>query len=48
MNKKTKELNRLNNELDKRVSAESQEAFTDMICYLRGANISEYHQETVR
>ena len=48
MNKKTKELNRLNNELDKRVSAESQEAFADMICYLRGANISEYHHETVR
>lgn len=48
MNKKTKELNQLNNELDKRISAKNQEAFTDMICYLRGANISEYHQEVVR
>lgn len=48
MNKKTSELNRINNSLDKHISSENQEAFTDMICYLRGANISEYHQELVR
>jgi len=48
MNKKTKELNRINNSLDKQVNPENQEAFTDMICYLRGANISGYHQELVR
>ena len=48
MNKKTKELNRMNNSLDKQVNAENKEIFTDMICYLRGANISGYHQELVR
>lgn len=48
MNKKTKELNRINNSLDKQVNPENREAFTDMICYLRGGNISEYDQEVVR
>jgi len=48
MNKKTKELNRINNSLDKQVNAENKEIFTDMICYLLGANISGYHQELVR
>ncbi|MEA4966364.1 MAG: hypothetical protein VB055_11155 [Oscillospiraceae bacterium] len=48
MNQKTKELNRTNNSLDKQISSENKEAFTDMICYLRGANISEYNQEIVR
>ncbi|MDW2797666.1 hypothetical protein RZO55_08780 [Clostridium boliviensis] len=48
MNKKTKVLNRMNNSLDKQVNPENKEAFTDMICYLRGANISGYHQELVR
>ena len=48
MNKKTKELNRMNNSLYKKVNPENKEAFTDMICYLRGANISGYHQELVR
>lgn len=48
MNRKTRELNRSNNALDKQISAENHEAFIDMICYLRGAKISEYHQELVR
>ncbi|MPM16609.1 hypothetical protein SDC9_62990 [bioreactor metagenome] len=48
MNQKTRELNRSNNALDQQISAENQEAFTDMICYLRGAKISPYHQELVR
>lgn len=48
MNKQTKELNRLNNELDKQLNAENNKALTDMICYLRAANISEYHQEVIR
>lgn len=48
MNQKAKKLNIRNNELDKQVNAASQEAFTNVICYLRGANISEYHQELVR
>lgn len=48
MNKKTKALNRKNNELDHQISAENNEAMTDLVCYLRGANISEYNQEVVR
>lgn len=48
MNKQTKELNRMNNSLHKQVNPENREALTDMICYLRGANISQYHQELVR
>lgn len=48
MNKQTKELNRLNNELDKQLDAENDKVLTDMICYLRVANISEYDQEVIR
>lgn len=48
MDKRTEELNRLNNELDKRVKEQNQEIFTDMVCYIRGADISEYDQEIVR
>ncbi|MDD3409068.1 MAG: hypothetical protein PHX85_05500 [Methanobacteriaceae archaeon] len=48
MNKQTKELNRLNNELDKQLNAENDKVLTDMICYLRVANISEYNQEVIR
>ncbi len=48
MNKKVKELNRINNSFDKQVSPENMQIFTDMICYLRGGNISEYDQEVVR
>lgn len=48
MNKKTKSLNRKNNEFDKQVNAENSVIMTDMVCYLRGANISEYDQEIVR
>lgn len=48
MNKQTKELNRSNNELGKQIHAENKEALTDIVCYLRGANISEYHQEEIR
>ncbi|HMM05557.1 MAG TPA: hypothetical protein PKD52_02670 [Clostridiales bacterium] len=48
MNKKTKELNRKNNELDQLIFPENKEATTNIVCYLRGANISEYDQEVVR
>lgn len=48
MNKKARQLNALNNMLDSQISEENQEQFTDMICYLRGANISEYDVEVVR
>ncbi|MCP0886061.1 hypothetical protein LB941_01765 [Ligilactobacillus sp. WILCCON 0076] len=47
-NRKTKELNRINNALDQQINAENQEAFIDMLCYLQGTKISEYHQELVR
>lgn len=48
MNRKTRELNRSNNDLDQQINAENREAFTDMICYLRVSKISAYHQELVR
>lgn len=48
MNKRTKALNQQNNQLDKAIHPENQPIFTDMICYLRGANISEYEIEVVR
>ena len=48
MNKQTKNLNRINNELDRQVDNENNEAYTDIICYLRGADISEYNQEIIR
>ena len=48
MNKKTKALNRKNNELDAKVFPENNEVMTNMVCYLRGAGISEYDQEAIR
>lgn len=48
MNAKAKALNQRNNELDKRLNKANNSAMTDIVCYLRAANISEYHQEIVR
>lgn len=48
MNKKTRELNRINNELDRQLNAENNKALTDIICYLRVANISACNQEIIR
>lgn len=48
MNKKTKLLLKENNKLEKSLSKESIEVLTDIVVYLRGSNISEYHQEEVR
>ena len=48
MNKKAKELNLLNNELDSKIAPENEKSFTDIICYLRGSNLSELDQELVR
>lgn len=48
MNPKVKALNRENNQLDSHINTENQPIVTDMICYIRGANISDYHQELVR
>ena len=45
---KTKKLNRQNNLLDQQIWEENQEIFTDMICYIRGAAISDYQVEVVR
>lgn len=45
---KTKKLNKQNNLLDKQIWEENQEIFTDMICYIRGANISDYDVEVIR
>lgn len=48
MNKKTKALNRKNNELDAKILPENNEFMTNMVCYLRGAGISVYDQEAIR
>lgn len=47
MNNKTKRLFKTNRSLLKDVSETSQKEMTDLICYLSGANISEYDQELV-
>lgn len=48
MNQKAKILNRSNNKLDHRLTAENDKVMTDMVCYLRASGISEYDQEQVR
>lgn len=48
MSNRTKKLNAQNNLLDEQISEENREIFTNMICYLRGANISEIEVELVR
>ena len=41
-------LNRENNELDKQLDGAYESVMTDMVCYLRGADISDYYVEAVR
>ena len=48
MNKETRRLNQLNNMLDKKLNKANDDTLTDIMCHLRVANISEYHQEIVR
>ena len=48
MNKKTTRLLENNNCREKALSQESQAVMTDLVVYLRGQNISMYHQEEVR
>ena len=48
MNRQARELNRINNELDKQLNAQNNKVMEDIIGYLRGANISEYNQELIR
>ncbi|MBQ6819837.1 MAG: hypothetical protein IJO26_00905 [Clostridium sp.] len=48
MNNKTKKLLKENNKFEKNLSKESNKILTDIVVYLRGSTISEYHQEEVR
>lgn len=48
MNKNVKKILKENNELEKKISKESQEVHTDMIVYLRVSHLSQYNQEVVR
>ena len=48
MNKKARKLNKENNRLDELIKEENQEIFTNMICYLRGSDLSDYNIEVVR
>ena len=48
MNREAKKLLKKNNESEKKILKENDGVYTDMIVYLRGADITEYHQEKVR
>ena len=48
MHKETKKLLRENNQREKLLSKDSQNAMTDIVVYLRGRDLSQYHQEEVR
>lgn len=48
MSKKVKLLLSKNNQLEKQISLDSELVMTDIVVYLRGANISEYQQEVIR
>lgn len=48
MHKETKKLLKENNQREKLLSKESQKAMTDIVVYLRGRDLSQYHQEEIR
>lgn len=48
MSKRTKQLLKENNELEKQINSTNTEILTDIIVYIRSANISVYKQEVVR
>lgn len=48
MNRQTKRLWKENNELEKQILPENDAVLTDMVVYLRAANISLYRQEQIR
>lgn len=48
MNKLTRKLRDENNELEKQLSEEANAVLTDIVVYIRCANISEFNQERVR
>ena len=48
MNRNMRMLHKENNRLDKSLCEDYQRLMTDIVCYLRGADISELQQEKVR
>lgn len=48
MTRETKALLKVNNRIEKSLSKEANMIVTDMVAYLRAADISEYYQEVVR
>lgn len=48
MSSEARALSRENNELEKRLSRETNDVLTDIVVYIRSANISELDQERVR
>ncbi|QIB67887.1 hypothetical protein Ami103574_00545 [Aminipila butyrica] len=48
MNKETKQLLKENNQLSKQLKPHNDEILTNIVVYLRGANISDYQQEVLR
>ena len=48
MDKKTRELNRLNNETDALLNEENQKYLTDIVCWLRMKNVEDYQVEEIR
>ena len=48
MNKACRDLRKKNNEREQAISKENDEVYTDMLVYLRCADITQYNQELVR
>lgn len=48
MSKKFKQLRKKNNEREEEIFEENDEIYTNMIVYLKSADISRYHQEQIR
>lgn len=48
MNKTCRDLRKKNNEREKAILKENDEVYTNMVVYLRGADITQYNQELVR
>lgn len=48
MNRQTKTLLKENNQMEKQLSKETDDILTDIVVYIRSANITEYNQELVR
>ena len=48
MNKAARELLKQNNDKEKEILPENDEIYTNMVVYLRGADLTEYDQEVIR